>query len=379
MQPDRNNIVASAPGRVNLLGEHVDYNQGIVLPAAIDRRVQIQARILNQPVLQLHAADLTSSVACSLDNLHHKKDLEGKPLPDWALYPAGVAWALQQRGFHLAGIDAAYTSNIPIGAGLSSSAAVEVAFATLWQAAAEWKMDKIKLALICQQAEVEFVGVNCGAMDQIASACGMQDHALKIDTRSLEVEAIPLPEDITIVIADSGVPRSLTDSAYNERRAACEQAVEILSHFIPGITSLRDVPAASFNRLAEHLPEPAKSYARHVIEEMARVDEAILCLKADNIGDFGRLMLAGHASLRDLYMVSTPELDVLVEIAMTLPGCWGARLTGAGFGGCTVNLVSAPYVDEFIQRLSAGYEQAFGRKAHIYACRASQGAIARYA
>lgn len=375
MPSDRIEYNVSAPGRVNLLGEHVDYNQGIVLPAAIDRYVRIQARRLNQPLLRLHAQDLHASVTISLTNLQTKTDLHGKPLPPWALYPAGVAWALQQRGFKPAGLDATYTSDIPIGAGLSSSAAVEVAFVTLWQTAANLSVDKVQLALICQQAEVEYVGVNCGAMDQIASACGVQDHALKIDTRSLEVEALPLPKNVAIVIANSGVRRSLTSSAYNERRASCDQAVEILSQFIPGITSLRDVSAANFNRLADCLPEPIRSHARHVVEEMVRVDEAVICLKAGYIDGFGRLMLAGHASLRDLFTVSTPELDILVETAMDLPGCWGARLTGAGFGGCTVNLVEMQHTDSFIRELSAHYQQITGKKAQIYACRASQGAF----
>jgi galactokinase len=364
----------SAPGRVNLLGEHVDYNQGVVLPAAIDRRVRLQAKLLPNPIVWLHAADLDAETAFTLDSLHLKKDLQGNPLPAWALYPAGVAWALQQRGLQPSGIRVSYSSDIPIGAGLSSSAAVEVAFSALWQGAAGWPLNRLELALICQQAEVEYVGVNCGAMDQITSACGVAEHALQIDMRSLDVKAIPLPGDLAIVIADSGVPRTLAGSAYNDRRAACEQAVRILSEFIPGITSLRDVSVTDFNRYAGRLPEQIHMFARHVVEEMTRVNEAVRALEAGDVDAFGRLMLAGHASLRDLYLVSTPELDVLVEIARDLPGCWGARLTGAGFGGCTVNLVEARYVDDFIQRLSIEYWQTTGRRAQVYACRASQGA-----
>lgn len=363
----------SAPGRVNLLGEHVDYNQGVVLPVAIDRRVRLEAMLLTEPIIRLRAIDLDAEAAFSLEDLQSKKDVRGDPLPAWTLYPAGVAWALQQHGLRPIGIQASYTSDIPIGAGLSSSAAVEVAFAALWQAAAGWTLDRLQLALICQQAEVEYVGVNCGAMDQIASACGVADHALRIDIRSLEVEAIPLPGDQAIVIADSGVPRSLAGSAYNKRRAACEEAVRLLSKYLPGVTSLRDISIDDFNRHAEKLPAQIHMFARHVVEEMARVEEAVCALKSGDADAFGRLMLAGHASLRDLYLVSTPELDLLVEIARDLPGCWGARLTGAGFGGCTVNLVDARYVDDFIQRLSLEYWQVTGHRAQIYSCRASQG------
>ncbi len=367
---------ASAPGRVNLLGEHVDYNQGVVLPAAIDRRVNVRARLLPDPLIRLRALDLGAEVTLALDHLQCKTDADGRPLPTWALYPAGVAWALQQRSLQPPGIDAVYSSNIPIGAGLSSSAAVEVAFAALWQEAAGWTIDRLELALLCQQAEVEYVGVKCGAMDQIASACGVQDHALRIDMRSLQVETITLPADLAIIIADSGVPRRLASSAYNDRRAACNQAVQLLRKALPQIESLRDVSPADFDchlRSTPDFPERIGLYTRHVIEEMVRVEEGARCLREGDIDCFGRLMLAGHASLRDLYQVSTPELDALVEIAQGLPGCWGARLTGAGFGGCTVNLVQAQHVEEFIQRLTVEYEQMTRRKAQIYACRASQG------
>ncbi len=367
-------ISVLAPGRVNLLGEHVDYNAGPVLPAAIDRAVRLRVEPLPGRTVRVKAADLGEEVSFNLDTLPEKMDEAGRDLPGWALYPAGVAWALQQRGLQPPGIAASYTSNIPIGAGLSSSAAVEVAFGALWQAAAGWKLDRLELALICQQAEVEYVGVNCGAMDQIASACGVEDHVLRIDMRSIQVEAIPLPADLAIVIADTGLPRSLAGSAYNQRRAACEQAVRILSRSIPGITSLRDVSVSQLNRYAGDLPEPIHMAARHVVEEMARVDEAVLALKAGDVDAFGRLMLAGHASLRDLYLVSTAELDALVEIASGLPGCWGARLTGAGFGGCTVNLVAAEHVEDFIRQLSSQYWQLTGKTPKIYACRASQGA-----
>jgi galactokinase len=369
-------IHANAPGRVNLLGEHVDYNSGPVLPAAIDRAVHLSARGRADRQVHLQALDLGQSVRFSLDNLAAKKDLDGKPLPNWTLYPAGVAWVLQNNGYTLQGMEAVYTSRVPIGAGLSSSAAVEMAFAVTWQALGGWTADPLTLARSAQQAENQYVGMNCGLMDQFASAMGVEGHALYFDTRSLAWEPVPLPPGSAIIIADSGVRRSLTSSAYNERRADCEAAVELLQGYLPGIRALRDVTPDEYDQYARHLPERIRRHARHVVEECARVDLAIDYLKAGDAPAFGQLMLAGHASLRDLYEVSTPELDTLVELARQIPGCWGARLTGAGFGGCTVNLVHETQAEAFIGALSDGYHQAAGRQAQVYLCHASQGARA---
>jgi galactokinase len=366
-----------SPGRVNLLGEHVDYNDGIVLPAAIDRNIHLQARLLDKPVLSLNPLDLNSQVMVSLENLDRKTDLNDQALPAWALYPAGVAWAAIKHGLPVNGIEAVYTSNVPIGSGLSSSAAVEVAFAVLWQAANEWDLDRLSLAKLCQQAENDYVGVNCGLMDQFACACGVKDHALFFDTRSLEYQAIPLPAGSVIVIADSGMRRSLAASAYNDRRSACEEAVRRLQVYLKDIHSLRDVRPAEFAQYANELPETIRIRAQHVIEEIARVEEALNCLEIGDSDSFGRLMLASHASLRDLYQVSITELDLLVEIAKNLPGCWGARLTGAGFGGCTVNLVEESQAHRFIHELGVEYTRRSGKTARVYLCRASQGAIVK--
>jgi galactokinase len=370
---------ATAPGRVNLLGEHVDYNQGIVLPAAIDRRVKVHARLLSEARVVLHALDFDEEVAFSLaeDALRLQCDEKGQPLPMWARYPAGVAWVLQQMGFPVRGLEATYTSDIPIGAGLSSSAAVEVAFACLWQQAGGWSIDRMSLARLCQRAENEYVGVNCGLMDQFASAHGVAGHALCFDVRSLTYEVVALPEDAMLVIADSGIRRSLVSSAYNERRAACEEAVQRLRTYLPHLQSLRDVSVAEFSRLAVHLPEVVRKRAQHVVEEIARVEQAVHALKHGDVNTFGRLMVECHRSLRDLYEVSTSELDLLVEIATGLPGCWGARLTGAGFGGCTVNLVRRDHTDAFVRDLKAAYYQNTGLQAEVYVCRASDGAFAQ--
>lgn len=371
--PDAQGI-AVAPGRVNLLGEHVDYNDGPVLPAAIDRSVQLAFAPHSDRRVRLRALDLGQEASFSLDGLEEKTDTDGQPLPAWALYPAGVAWALQGAGYTVSGMEGAFTSDIPIGAGLSSSAALELAFAVAWRELGSWLASPMELALLCQRAENRYVGVNCGLMDQFASAHGVEGHALYFDTRTLEWRPIPLPKGTVIIIADSGVRRSLSSSAYNERRNACEQAVHLLRRDLPTIRALRDVTPEQFEALAPTLPEVVRKRARHVVEECARVEQAVVCLQAGDVAAFGQLMFAGHASLRDLYEVSTPELDALVEIAGGLPGCYGARLTGAGFGGCTVNLVAEELAEDFIQKLKAGYREATGREAQVYLCRASRAA-----
>lgn len=371
-------LVARAPGRVNLLGEHVDYNDGLVLPAAIDREVQLSASLTAEPVVSLYAIDLDERVAFSLDKLDKKLDIDGKPLPGWALYPAGVAWVLQEAGFQVAGIQAVYSSDIPIGAGLSSSAAVEVGFGVLWQAVGEWDIDRLKLAMLCQRAENIYVGVSCGLMDQFASACSIAGQALCFDTRSLEWEPAPLPSATALIIADSGVRRALASSAYNQRRVECEQAVAELKRWMPEIRSLRDISPTEFAAYSFYLPPVIRRRAEHVVKEIARVQSAVSALRREDIQAFGALMYSGHASLRDLYEVSTPELDELVEITRQLPGCFGSRLTGAGFGGCTISLVEEEKVPDFIQGLKEGYQQGTGRQAQVYSCKASDGASVQF-
>jgi galactokinase len=367
-------LLARAPGRVNLLGEHVDYNGGPVLPAAIDRDVRVALAANGEGVARLYALDLDRQISFHLQSLERKSDQNGETLPTWALYPAGVAWALQQAGLETPGIDAVYTSNVPIGSGLSSSAAVEVAFAVAWQALAGWEIERMELARLCQRAENEYVGVSSGLMDQFASAHGVEGHALYFDTRSLEWEPIPMPPGTALVVADSGVRRSLATSAYNERRAACEQGLAILSRYLPGIQSLRDVSPMEFAAYSEYLPPVVRRRVEHVVKEIARVHSAVVALRLDERATFGAIMVSGHASLRDLYEVSTPDLDTLVEIARGLPGCYGARLTGAGFGGCTINLVEASQAQEFSRELEGEYRGRTGRQAYVYLCRASAGA-----
>jgi len=371
-------VETRAPGRVNLLGEHVDYNQGVVLPIAIDRAVRLASAPTPDGIVSLDALDVHGQVSFQLSEVDQRCDLHGHALPGWALYPAGVAWALQSAGLALSGMQVAYTSDVPIGAGLSSSAAVEVAFATTWQALSGSKVDKITLAKLCQRAENEYVGVSSGLMDQFASTCGVEGQALCFDTRSLAWEPLPLPPETVVVVADSGVRRSLTASAYNDRRAACEQAVELLRKYLPGIQSLRDVSSVELAAYSSYLPDVIQRRAEHVVKEIHRVDQAMIALRRGDARMFGGFMFASHKSLRDLYEVSLPELDRLVEIARGLPGIYGARLTGAGFGGCTVNLVAEEYLPSFINGLRDGYQMRTGSEATIYPCRASAGAEARW-
>ena len=367
-------IVARAPGRVNLLGEHVDYNDGPVLPVALDKAVSIAAAPSEDDVVNLYALDLGEQVTFRLSALEDKISLDGSPLPNWAHYPAGIAWAILDAGFEVCGLQAVYTSDIPIGAGLSSSAAVEVGFAVLWQSLGGWLLERMKLAQLCQRAENIYVGVECGLMDQFASACGVEGHALYFDTQNLYWEALPLLPGKAIIVADSGVRRDLTSSAYNERRASCDQAVELLRNYLPNIRSLRDVSPTEMAALGYYLPLIVKRRAEHVVREIARVQSAVSALKRADDSALGALMFSGHASLRDLYEVSTPELDALVDIARELPGCVGARLTGAGFGGCTVNLVEQTTTGEFTAGLQSIYLEQTGRETAVYLCQASDGA-----
>lgn len=363
-----------SPGRVNLIGEHLDYNEGVVLPAAIDRYFQILVRPLSEPVLALDAHDLGEKCHVSLQNLEVPREKAASQLPAYALYPAGVAWALQEAGYETPGMAVRYSSNIPIGAGLSSSAAVQVGFALAWQELAGWKMDPMQMAKLCQHAENAFVGVRSGLMDPFTVCFGLADHALRFDTRSLDWQPVALPESTVIVIADSKTQRSLRTSAYNDRRSECESALAILQKRHPQLKALRDLTPTI---LAESKTElGARLYARsqHVLEEIARVDDAIACLEQGNATGFGQLMFASHISLRDLFEVSSTELDILVEIAAGLPGCLGARLTGAGFGGCTVNLVEEELAEKFSKNLSQEYRKRTGKQASIYICKASQGA-----
>ena len=375
-------FIARAPGRVNLLGEHVDYNDGFVLPAAIDRATYVafspadseQTLALSTAETTLWAADFNHQAVFSPKTLAAKTQPDGSPLPEWAWYPAGMMWALTQAGLAAPALNAVFSSDVPRGSGLSSSASIEMVFGVAWQKLGGWSIPPMQLAQLGQKAENKYVGVNCGIMDQFASACGEADRLLYLDCRSLTWQAVPLPKNASIVVADTTIRRKLTSGEYNNRRNACEEAVRLLKADLPGITALRDVSVEAFNRFSSTLPVEVEKRARHVVEEVDRSRQAIPLLESGNLAQFGKLMNECHASLRDLYEVSCPELDVMARVAQLLPGCYGARLTGAGFGGCTVNLVAQDQAEDFAKALAAGYESETGLHPEIYICRASAGA-----
>ncbi len=367
-------FIVRSPGRVNLLGEHVDYNNGWVLPVAIDRAAYLAVRRCPSPLVSLGAADLDDSVTFRVTETAQRKNVVGLPLPSWALYPAGVAHVLHETGLNVTGMDVILSSDVPRGAGLSSSAAVELAFAVAWRELGGWQKNGMELALLCQRAENEYVGVNCGLMDQFACANGQADHALLLDCRTLEWEAVPLPPGVSIVIADTMKRRELGRSEYNNRRAACEEATRAFAAVLPGVRALRDVSAADFDKYSRLLaPEVAKR-ARHVVEECERTVAAVESLQHGDVESFGQAMNESHRTLRDYYEVSCIELDAMVNAAQSLDGCYGARLTGAGFGGCVVALVAASSADNFKRELAKRYEGATGIKPEIYVCKASAGA-----
>lgn len=375
---DRYEYLSIAPGRVNMLGEHIDYNGGSVLPAAIDRYVYLGANKSNDQVIKITALDLDQTISFRIDEIEKKVDIHGNPLPDWSLYPAGVFWAASNQNLEISGFEGIFTSTIPIGAGLSSSAAVEVAFAALMREFCSWDIDNMDLAKICQLAENQFIGVNCGLMDQFASANGVQNSLLFFNTTNLEWFPIELPENVAIVITNSKIPRSLSNSAYNERRESCEKALLELQKKYPDRMNLCQISISEFEEVENELEETLGKRAKHVVQECTRVNQAINLLNDNMLFEFGEMMKASHISLRDLYEVSTPELDLLVSIANDINGCYGSRLTGAGFGGCIVSLVKTVTVDKFVKELESTYLIKTGREIETYVCKASEGVTVQW-
>jgi galactokinase len=359
-------VVVRAPGRVNLLGGHTDYNEGYVLPAAIDRVAWVAAAPLAEPMAHLVALDLEEEARFPLEPV---PPAEGT----WADYARGVAWALAESGRRPVGMEALLTSDVPVGAGLSSSAAVEVAFAWAWRALSGFELGRAEAARIGRRAESDYVGVRCGIMDQMASAAGRAGHVLLLDCRTLEMMPIPLPPGAMIVVADSGVRRELAASAYNERREQCEAAARILSAYLPDVRALRDLTPGELARLAFHLPAELRKRARHVVHANVRVLESAEALRQGDVERLGAAMRRCHESLRDDYEVSSPELDLLAETAWGVEGCYGARLTGAGFGGCVVALVEENAVEELSAQLVRAYRGRFDRTPAIIPCRIADG------
>ncbi len=361
--------VARGPGRVNLIGEHTDYNGGFVLPIAIDRDVSIAFKPNGSGRVRLYSMDFEQEAEFPLDAIGFDEDKR------WTNYVRGVAKCLQEAGFTTPGFDGVVQGDVPIGSGLSSSAAFEVAAALTFLDLSGESMDRKDLALLCQRAENTFVGVNCGIMDQFISIHGQAGHAVLIDCRSLDHQLVRLGDgSAKIVVCNTGVKRELATSAYNERRAQCEQAARILNDAVGGIEMLRDVSLDVLEAHQGKLDPVVYKRAKHVVSEDARTTSAIDVLRAGDLDAFGRLMNASHDSLRDDYEVSCQELDVMVDAARAVDGVYGARMTGAGFGGCTVNLVKPEAVDAFCESVPQAYQDAIGIEAKLYVCDPAQGA-----
>jgi galactokinase len=363
-------FVSRGAGRVNLIGEHTDYNDGFVLPVALKRDVRFVLRPRADRQVKLFSVEFGESGAFDLDHLRY--------IPEqlWINYIQGMAQSLEEAGIRLTGIDAVFSGNVPRASGLSSSAALEIASAHAFLAAAGQTgvLPGWRIAQLAQRAENHFVGVNCGIMDQFISELGRENHALLIDCRSLEYTLVPMPEDAALVIGNTRASRSLASSAYNERRAECEQGVALLQPVLPGIRALRDVTSAQLEAHRALLPENVFLRCRHVVSENERVLQTVAALQSGDLSTVGKLMNASHDSLRDDYLVSSPALDAMVEAMRSVKGCYGARLTGAGFGGCAVALVRPGYEQVVADAIFEHYPKATNIWPEVYMTKAADGA-----
>ncbi|MGA2416248.1 MAG: galactokinase [Candidatus Sulfotelmatobacter sp.] len=360
--------IFGAPGRVNLIGEHTDYNDGFVMPSAIGMRTRVAIARSPEAKLRIHSQDFPQSFEFDSNNL--PRQATGA----WCDYVLGIAVALQQDGQTPPGANLFVQSEIPMGAGLSSSAAIEVASALALLSLNGATLPLPDVARLCQRTENTFIGARVGIMDQFISCLGKAGHALLLDCRSLDYEFIPIPEGVRMVICNTMVKHQHAGGEYNRRREECEEGVRMLSKWYPQIHALRDVSVDQLAQHAHDLPEIIYKRCRHVVEENQRVRDGGDCLRRGDLLGFGELMRASHRSLRDLYQVSCAELDLMVELAEGLPGYYGGRMTGGGFGGCTLNLVDANYAKTFADQISTRYQQAVDIKPAIYICSAADGA-----
>jgi galactokinase len=360
--------VFSAPGRVNLIGEHTDYNDGFVLPMAIDRRSFVAAAARDDKTIRAASTNEDGRIEFEIGHEYSSGH-------DWGRYVYGMAECMRREEFNLRGADLLIASDVPIGAGLSSSAALEISTGFALLGVSEQMVDPVDLALVAQRAEREFAGTRCGIMDQYIACLGIEGHALLIDCRSLEYRAAPIDlERARVVICDSMIKHNLASGEYNRRRAECEDGVNWLAKYMPDIQALRDVKIEDFDLHAGALPETIRRRLNHVITENARTVAATAALESGDLAQFGKLMYASHESLRRDYEVSCRELDLLVTIASRCDGVFGARMTGGGFGGCTVNLVAPESVDEFITIISLEYEKETAIRPNLHICQPSAGA-----
>ncbi len=360
--------VFRAPGRVNLIGEHTDYNDGFVMPAAIGFATWVTAVPRDDRLVWAFSENFAEEIQFDLDEPNPRAQ------GHWSDYVRGVAVVLEQAGYHLRGASLSIRGDVLIGSGLSSSAALEVATGLALLKNSGFEIDRVELARLCQRSENEFVGLRCGIMDQFVSCCGEAGKALLLDCRSLEYKLLPFPEETRLVICNTMVKHDLASSEYNIRRAECEAGVRHFAQSRSNVRALRDVTLVDLELYGDDLSSVLYRRCRHVITENARVLEAAAALERGDLEGFGHLMNQSHRSLRDDYEVSCPELDLMVEMAGRVKGVYGARMTGGGFGGCTVNLVMAENVDEFKRVVATGYEAETGLQAGIYVCSAAQGA-----
>ncbi|MFQ5420620.1 MAG: galactokinase [Anaerolineae bacterium] len=363
---ERPSFIVRAPGRVNLIGEHTDYNDGFVLPMAINHANWIALRPRDDRQVVVHSLDFGETAVFSLDHLT-KED-------GWTEYVKGTAWALQEAGYSLNGWEGVLSGDIPKGAGLSSSAALEMATTQAFNAVSDFEWNAAQMALLGQKAENQWVGVNTGIMDQMISAAGKAGHALLIDCRTLEHTLVPLPpapdgSGTAVVVLDTATRRGLVDSAYNERRQQCEAAA---AYF--GVKALRDVAMTQFLAAADGLEPLARRRARHVVTENLRTLNAAKAMQQADAELMGRLMNESHTSMHEDFEITNRELDVMARIAQRQDGCYGARMTGGGFGGCAVALVHEEKVAAFVTAVSVTYAAETGLKPKLYICRASAGA-----
>jgi galactokinase len=360
--------VFRAPGRVNLIGEHTDYNDGFVLPSAIGFYAHVSVSPRSDGRLVLRSTEFEQKFEFSAENLPAQK------LGGWCDYVLGVATQLASRGAKFGGANFLVHSEVPVGAGLSSSAALEVASALAFLSLADKAVSLLEIALLCQRAENEFVGARVGIMDQFVSCHGKAGNAVLLDCRSLDYDLVPIPERVKLVICNTMVKHQLSGGEYNQRRAQCEEGVRILQKSAPGTKALRDVTAEQLQAHRAEMPDVVYRRCLHVVQEDERVLAAKNSFAAGDLAAVGTLMLASHASLRDLYEVSCRELDAMVEAATGLPGWIGGRMTGGGFGGCTVNLIESEHAEAFAAGIADRYHEATGITPDVFVCAAADGA-----
>jgi galactokinase len=361
--------VFHSPGRVNLIGEHTDYNGGYVFPAALTLGTTMLIRPRNDGQVQFASTNFTARKIIALD------DLMKIPEDDWINYPKAVIDVLQKEGYSFGGYDVLYHGDLPNGAGLSSSASIEVVTGYGFLRMERQEIDRVRLAQLAQKAENQFIGVQCGIMDQFAVANGRSEHAILLDCDKLSYELVPFRSgDYRLVISNTNKRRGLVDSAYNERRSQCEQAVKDLRSAFPELQLLGELTLEQYQAHEQLIADPVvRKRARHVVEEISRVLRSVEALKSNDLSAFGQLMNESHESLRDLYEVSCRELDLLVQEARHISGVLGSRMTGAGFGGCTISIVHRDQVDHFVRQVGENYYEAASLEADFYVCQIGEG------